>query len=392
MDVNLPEVEALASLMTFKLAVHDIPFGGAKGGIRMNPKDYSRGEIERITRRYTLELAKKGFIGAGVDVPGPDMGTDSDVMTWMQDTYATVYGEKDINAEAVTTGKHVSQGGIHGRTESTGLGVYYGMKVLLDSKSFCDKAGMSVGIDGKTFIIQGYGNVGYHAAKFFSQDGGKVTGVVEHDCALWKNSGFDYESLNEWKTEHGSLKDYPHADEVELKNPQVFMERECDILIPAAIEKSIHKDNAPNLKCKVIGEAANGPTTVWGEEICLKKNILIVPDLILNGGGVTVSYFEWLKNLQHVAPGRLTKRWEQQAQRSLFEAIKGRAPTALENEQLVGAGEIDIVYSGLEEIMSATIAENWDECGKYNHSLRIAAYVNAIDRVAEAYQFRGLIF
>ena len=238
----------------------------------------------------------------------------------MKDTYSSVYGERDINAEAVTTGKFLNQGGIDGRTESTGLGVYYGIRSMLNDPSFCKSAGLDgVGIDGKTFGVQGYGNVGYWASKFLTQDGGKVEYVIEHDCAIYKKGGFDVDDLESWKQAHGSLKEYHDADKVELDDPAIFMEQAMDVLIPAAVEKSIHKDNAPKIQAKVIGEAANGPTTVKAETILRAKGIQVLPDLILNGGGVTVSYFEWLKNLQHVAPGRLTKRWEEQSKKNLYQ-------------------------------------------------------------------------
>ena len=307
-NVSISEVEALASLMTYKLAVADIPFGGAKGGIRFNPRNYSRGEIERATRRYTLELAKKGFIGASIDVPGPDMGTDQQVMTWMKDTYQNIYGDKDVNAEGCVTGKFLRHGGIQGRNESTGLGVYYGIREMLNNDDFCAKAKLAKGIDGKTFVIQGFGAVGSWAAKFLSKDGGKVTAIVEWDCAISNKNGFNVDEVIQWKDSNKTLKNFPGAEKTEVTNPAKYMELPCDVLIPAAVERSIHKFNAKNLQCKVVAEGANGPTTVFGEEICEEKGIVNIPDLILNGGGVTVSYFEWLKNLQHVSAGKLTRR------------------------------------------------------------------------------------
>lgn len=382
--------------MTFKLAVADVPFGGAKGGIRINPKNYSEAELERITRRYTLELAKKGFIGAAIDVPGPDMGTDQRVMTWMKDTYQTIYGSTDINAGAVTTGKFISQGGIAGRTESTGLGVYYGLRTLLDDESFLDKAKfIETGIKGKEFNVQGFGNVGYWASKFLTEDGGLLTTVVEHDAAIHHPDGLDVEELNLYKLEHGSIKGFPGATEQETKNPALFMEKQCDVLIPAAVEKSIHKDNAANIKCKVIGEAANGPTTFWAEEILEAKGVQIIPDLLLNGGGVTCSYFEWLKNLQHVDMGRLTKRWEQRSKEELYDLIKGENKAGeldkLIRDHMRGASEKDIVYSGLEEVMCTAIEKNWTLAKERNLSLRVACYVTAIEQVAQSYKDCGFL-
>ena len=397
-NVSISEVEALASLMTFKLAAAGVPFGGAKGGIRMNPRNYSQGEIERATRRYTLELAKKGFIGAAIDVPGPDMGTTEQVMTWMKDTYTNIYGDTDINCEGCVTGKYLSHGGIRGRPESTGLGVYYGIREMLNRKDFCKKAKVDLGIDGKTFNIQGFGAVGGWAAKFLTKDGGKVTTIVEWDCAIHKEEGFDVEDVLEWKENQGTLKAYPHADKIEIENPAKFMELECDVLIPAAVERSIHKYNAPNLKCKIIAEGANGPTTVWGEEILEKKGVVNLPDLILNVGGVTVSYFEWLKNLQHVSAGKLTRRWEEQSKRHLYEFIKGKKFDPAEHggnehkDKFRGASEIDIVYSGLEEIMSSSIHTHFDISLEKNTSMRIAGFSNAIEKVANCYKESGILF
>ena len=229
----------------------------------------------------------------------------------MKDTYMTLFGEKDINAEACTTGKYVSQGGIEGRVESTGLGVYYGLKELMEDKAFMDKAGLSVGMAGKTFGVQGFGNVGEWAAKFISQDKGIIEVIIEWDCAIYKKGGFKIDDVIAFKNEHKSLKNYPDVTEVTIDNPMRFMTKKVDVLIPAAVEKSVNKANANEIQCKILAEAANGPTTVAAEDILRSKGTIILPDMILNGGGVTVSYFEWLKNLQHVNPGRLTKRWEE---------------------------------------------------------------------------------
>lgn len=397
-NVSISEVEALAALMTFKLAAADVPFGGAKGGIRLNPRNYSSAELERATRRYTLELAKKGFIGASIDVPGPDMGTDQQIMTWMKDTYTNIYGDRDINAEGCVTGKFLRHGGIQGRPESTGLGVYYGIREMLNREDFCKKAGIPTGIDGKTFNIQGFGAVGSWAAKFFTKDGGKITTIVEWDCAIHDPNGFDVDAVIAWKTEHGSLKDYPNKKSVEIENPSKYLEMECDVLIPAAVERSIHKYNAGKINCKVIGEGANGPTTVWGEEICEERGIVNIPDLILNGGGVTVSYFEWLKNLQHVSAGKLTRRWEEQSKRQLFNFIKGKAFDASDYggddhyEDFRGAKEIDIVYSGLEEIMSESVNTHFNISLDKNCSMRVAGFSNSIEKVAGAYKESGILF
>lgn len=194
--MDLQETMALASLMTFKLAIADVPFGGAKGGVQIEPKDYSQNELEKITRRYAMELTKKGFLGPGIDCLGPDMGTNEQIMTWIKDTYVNMKGEKDINAEGCCTGKFINQGGIKGRAESTGLGVYYCAKELLNTDSFIKAAGLGrKGVQDKTFIMQGFGAVGYWAAKFFAKDGGKIVGVVEYNSAIYDADGLDVDDV-----------------------------------------------------------------------------------------------------------------------------------------------------------------------------------------------------
>jgi len=263
--IDLQEVEALASLMTFKLAIADVPFGGAKGGVKVDPKELSQAELERVTRKYTMELIKKGFIGAAVDCLGPDMGTNEQVMTWIKDTYMQVKGEHDINSEGCCTGKYIQQGGIKGRAESTGLGVYYATRELLNEKSFVEKCGLTLGIKDKTFIVQGFGAVGYWGSKFIEQDGGKITTVVEYNSAIHNPDGFDVQSVKDYMVEKGSLIGFPDAKE-ETKNPLEFMTKfSADCMIPAATEKSIHAGNAEKINVKAIFEGANGPTTFKAE-------------------------------------------------------------------------------------------------------------------------------
>jgi len=308
-DMTLQETVALASLMTFKLTVGDIPFGGAKGGIRFDPSKYSQAEVERITRKYTMELAKKGFIGPQCDVLGPDMGTNEQIMTWIKDTYQYLYGEDDINADGCATGKLLSQGGIAGRTESTGLGVYFVLKQLMENTDFTKKAKLSKGIAGKKIIIQGFGNVGYHFARSVHKAGGIITGIIEHDASIYSENGFHPDDVKMYMNSQGSCKSYPYADEVNTLDPTQLLEHECDILAPCAVDGAINMNNAPNIKAKVVIEGANGPTTFGGDEIMYDNGVMVVPDMLANVGGVTVSYFEWLKNLDHVSPGRMTKKF-----------------------------------------------------------------------------------
>jgi glutamate dehydrogenase (NAD(P)+) len=305
----MAETEALSALMTLKLSVHNVPYGGAKGGVKIDPKKYSERELMRATRRYTLELAKKNFIGAGIDVPGPDLGTNESVMNCMKDTYTTLYGEKDVNAVGCVTGKSVSQGGIDGRTESTGLGVFYGLREVCNNETLAKKHNYKTGISGKTFIVQGLGNVGYYASKFMTEAGAKLIGVVEWNSSVYNPDGLDPDDLIKYKNHHKSFAGYSKGKSFSQEEDfHDVMYQKCDILIPAAVERSVHLGNAGKIQCTILGEAANGPTTYAGSKILEDKGVLIVPDLVLNAGGVTVSYFEWLKNLEHKQLGLLVRR------------------------------------------------------------------------------------
>jgi glutamate dehydrogenase (NAD(P)+) len=392
-DMDLQEVMALASLMTFKLTIADVPFGGAKGGIKIDPKKYSQRELEKITRRYTMELAKKGFIGPQIDCLGPDLGTNEQIMTWIKDTYVSMYGENNINAEGCATGKFPSQGGIEGRTESTGLGVYYCIQQLLDMDTFVEKSLLDTkGIAGKTVIVQGFGAVGYWAAKFLQQDGAKIVGIVEYNSAIYNPNGLDVDAVKNHFTARGTLLGYNRAiEETELDNLE-FMEKECDILIPAAKEKAINQDNADKLNCKVIFEGANGPTTFRAETALEKRGIIVVPDMLANGGGVTCSYFEWLKNLDHIAPGRMTKKYAEKQNIKIMETMGYKIPkTSPHMKQLAGAREIDIVYSGLEEIMKEATKEHWNYAVENNLNFRDACLGKAIKKVHQHFEQSGLM-
>jgi len=309
--IDMQETEALATLMTLKLSVSNVPYGGAKGGVKIDPKKFSPTELDRITRRYTLELAKKNFIGAGIDVPGPDLGTNEHTMNTMKDTYETLYGgQKDVNSAACVTGKSVALGGIEGRTESTGLGVFYGIREVLNNESLCEQYDILPGLEGKTAVVQGLGNVGYFASKFLSESGVKIISVIEYNSAVYNEEGLDVEELKKYQLKNKTLADFPGATESssDVTNIKEFMYKECDIFIPAALEREVNLDNAEFIKCKILAEAANGPTTVGASKILEAKNVLIIPDLVLNAGGVTCSYFEWLRNLEHKQLGLLIRR------------------------------------------------------------------------------------
>lgn len=392
-NVNLDEVMALAALMTYKCAIVNVPFGGAKGGITIDPRKYTPYELEKITRRYTSELIKKNFIGPGIDVPAPDYGTGEREMAWILDTYSSMR-PGEIDALGCVTGKPVTQGGVRGRKEATGLGVFYGLREVCEMKDVMDKLGMEVGVNGKRVVIQGLGNVGYHSAKFFQEAGAIIVGLAEYEGAIWSSSGLDVDNIFRHRKETGSILNYPGANNFDKSEDA--LEMECDILIPAALENVINGDNAPKIKAKIIGEAANGPLTPEADEILTAKGTLVVPDMYLNAGGVTVSYFEWLKNLSHVRYGRMDKRFTENQNASILstiETLTGKQVNAREREFIAhGPDEVDLVRSGLEETMITATREIMDLWKKNPEipDMRTAAYVVAINKVGTSYNELGI--
>lgn len=390
MTVNEDETMALAALMTYKCAVVDVPFGGAKGGIKIDKSRFSQAEIERITRRYTYELIKKDFVGPGSDVPAPDYGTGAQEMGWVLDTYRQL--KSDINSEACVTGKPIPQGGVRGRTEATGRGVYFGIREACSNKEDMKDLGLDPGLEGKTFVIQGLGNVGYHAAKYMSEGGATLVGVAELEGSIYDAGGIDLEKLMAYRKENGTIIGF--EDTEQLENNTKVLEAECDILIPAALENQLNEKNAPNIKAKIIGEAANGPTTATAHEIIKEKGALIIPDNYLNAGGVTVSYFEWLKNLSHVRFGRMEKRFEESSYRKILNVIEGISDRKFTNEEMQqlahGADEYDLVDSGLEETMINAYAELNELRKKHDIDMRTAAFLSAIEKVGIMYEQMGI--
>ncbi|HOY94488.1 MAG TPA: Glu/Leu/Phe/Val dehydrogenase [Catalimonadaceae bacterium] len=391
--VNQDEVMALASLMTYKCAIVNVPFGGGKGGIKIDPRKYSTYELEKITRRYTAELVKKNFIGPGIDVPAPDYGTGEREMAWIVDTYASLK-PGEIDAAGCVTGKPISQGGVNGRKEATGLGVFFGIREVCRMEDTMKRLGLSKGIEGKTVVIQGMGNVGYHSAKFFREGGAKVVAIAEYEGAVYNANGLNEEDLFKHRKATGSILNFPGA--TNLANTSDALELDCDILVPAALENVINKDNAPRVKAKIIAEAANGPLTPDADEILTAKGALVVPDMYLNAGGVTVSYFEWLKNLSHVRYGRMEKRFRENKNMHILmqlEELTGRQVSAEERAAIMrGADEIDLVHSGLEETMISATREIMDiwNANPTIPDMRTAAYVNAINKVANSYMELGI--
>ena len=390
--VNEDEVKALAALMSYKCALVDVPFGGAKGGIKIGASDYSDHELEGITRRYAAELIKKNFIGPSIDVPAPDYGTGAREMAWIADTYSS-FNPGEINAFACVTGKPISLHGIRGRTEATGRGVFYGIREAVDVAEDMKALGLTPGLAGKRIIVQGLGNVGYYSAKFLQEGGALIVGVAEYNGGVYDPNGLDVEELAQQMKEQGSLLNFKNAKNVDKSSE--LLEYECDILVPAALENQITAENAPRIKAKIVGEAANGPVTSEAADIMMKKGIRILPDFFLNAGGVTVSYFEWLKNLSHVAFGRMDKRYEELTSQGMVRAMEemtGNQLSDTQRKQLVhGASEIDIVNSGLEETMVNayhTIREIY--LTKKTPNLRTASFVSAIEKISAAYVSRGI--
>lgn len=390
--VNEDEVKALAALMTYKCALVDVPFGGAKGGICIDPRNFSERELERITRRYTSELIKKNFIGPGIDVPAPDYGTGEREMAWMADTYAAFH-HGQIDAFACVTGKPLSQHGISGRREATGRGVYIGLKEAVSFKELMSPLNLETGLEGKKVIVQGLGNVGYYAAKFLQDDGAIIVGIAEYEGGIYNEKGLDVLDVFEHRKENNSILGYKDAKDI--INSADLLEMDCDILVPAALENQIHDENAPNVKAKIIGEGANGPLTPAAEEILLKKGVLIIPDLYLNAGGVTVSYFEWLKNISHVAYGRIGRRYEESSVTNVvtaFEELSGKDLSLSQRTKLIkGASELDLVNSGLED----TMIISFNQILEIKHSrkiddLRTAAFIKSLDRIAKSYFELGI--
>ena len=392
-EVNQDEVMALAALMTYKCAIVNVPFGGGKGGIRINPRKYSAYELEKITRRYTAELIKKNFIGPGTDVPAPDYGTGEREMAWILDTYSAMH-PGEIDAAGCVTGKPVSQGGVRGRREATGLGVFFGLREICNFPDVMKKLDLPVGVEGKTVVVQGLGNVGYHTAKFFQDAGAKIVGLAEYEGAINCKDGLDVDNVFNHRKTTGSILNFAGATNCDTT--QEALEMNCDILIPAALENVIDAENAPRVKAKLIGEAANGPLTPEADEIFSKRGIVVVPDMYLNAGGVTVSYFEWLKNLSHVRYGRMEKRFNENMNTHILGQIEGltgkKVSDTEKNYILHGADEVDLVYSGLEETMVTATHEIMNEW-KNNPEIpdmRTAAYVVAINKVATTYAELGI--
>jgi glutamate dehydrogenase (NAD(P)+) len=391
--VNENEVMALAALMTYKCAIVNVPFGGAKGGIKIDPKKYTIAELETITRRYTVELIKKNFIGPGIDVPAPDYGSGEREMSWIADTYYTM-NPGQLDALGCVTGKPLALHGIAGRKEATGRGVAIAVRECVAISEDMKSVGLTAGLEGKRIIVQGLGNVGYHTAKFLTEFGAIIVGLCEFEGAIYNAKGLNVDEVVVHRKATGSILGFKGARD--FKNTAEGLEQACDILVPAALENQVTEDNVGRIKAMIIAEAANGPTTPAAAAIFLEKGGIIIPDMYCNAGGVTVSYFEWLKNLSHVAFGRMDKRYEENANLNLVNLVESSTGVALSPAQrkmiVKGASELELVNSGLEDTMIRSYHEIREV--KMNNkkidSLRTAALVSSIDKVAVSYMNMGI--
>lgn len=387
------EVKALAALMTYKCAIVDVPFGGAKGAVQIDSRQHDVEQIERITRRYTHELVAKNFIGPGIDVPAPDYGTGEREMAWILDTYLALH-PGEVDGPACVTGKPVTQGGIRGRREATGRGLAFALREACSHADDMEALGLSTGLEGKRVVVQGLGNVGYHAAKFCREAGAIVIAVVQREGGIHLDRGLNEEEVRAHRERTSSILNFPGARNIATRDEALQLE--CDVLIPAALENQLTRKNAPNIRAKIVLEGANGPTTPDAEEILQTRGVLVIPDIYANAGGVTVSYFEWLKNLTHVRFGRMERRHRIASESRMMRAIEvvaGRPFSEAERSALVSeADEEDIVNSGLEETMIVAYREIRETKRRHKamKHLRTAALVNAIDKVARSYVERGI--
>lgn len=337
-DVNLSEVMALAGWMSVKCAAVNLPFGGAKGGIRINPKNYSTREIERLTRRYTSEIG--GIIGPLKDIPAPDVNTGPQVMAWMVDTYSANVGH---NTTGVVTGKPIALGGSLGRVEATGRGVFV---------VACEAAKhRNVELKGARVAVQGFGNVGSVAAELFVEAGAKLVAVQDHTSSIYCETGIDPEQLKAHIKEAGGVKGYAHATDIDRDE---FWDIETEFLVPAALENQITKDVAQRIRTKILVEGANGPTTPEADDILVDKGVFVVPDVLANAGGVTVSYFEWVQNFS-----------------SFFWTV-------------------DEINQRLDRLMREAYQAIYEVSQQHQVSLRTAAFIIACTRILEQRELRGL--
>ena len=393
-ETHAEEVEALAALMSYKCAIINVPYGGSKGGLKINPLEWKKQELEKITRRFAQELIKRDLINPAMNVPAPDIGTSSREMAWIADEYRKIY-PADINGAACVTGKPTSKNGLEGREEATGRGVQYIIREFFRNDDLLKQVKLDNDLTTKTFIVQGLGNVGYHLSKFLTEDDNvKLIAIAEINGGIYNDDGINVEHAKKYFSKHKTFENYPKANFI--KNSSLLLKRKCDILIPAARENVITEKNANQISAKLIVEAANGPISYKANQILNTKKIFIIPDILANGGGVAVSYFEWVKNIRHIRFGRLEKRRNQIQLNNLIEAIESMTgktmPAKYKNNFHNGIEEIDLIRSGLDDMMIdgfQSVKKEFIKDKKIN-DFRTAAYKAAIEKIALSYEFIGL--
>jgi len=392
-DVNQEEIEALASLMTFKCAVVDVPFGGAKGGLLIDPKKYDEESLEKITKKFARELIRRGFLSPARDVPAPDVGTSQREMGWILDAYKSLRPD-DINHVACVTGKSVDHGGIKGRLEATGRGVCEALKEFFRHPDEVSKANISnPDLNDQKIIIQGFGNVGLHSAKSLFATGAKIVGIAEKDGAIFNKKGINIIELEKYKQDKNTILGFPNTEKISTSSD--LLTYDCDILIPAALENAITLKNVNNIKAKIICEAANGPVSYRADQKLKDRGTIIIPDIYANAGGVTVSYFEWIRNISHIRMGRLQKRYEEDRGEVILKALEQVSPNKLskdlKNQLVHGANEEDIIASGLEDTMRVSFQEMLEMQSVYNlDNYRMAAYAIALKKIEKSYLELGI--
>ena len=389
--VDQDDTEALASLMTYKCAIVNIPFGGAKGGLKINPKNYTMPQLREITKAFASKLINKGFISPALNVPAPDVGTSEREMEWILETYKTLKPD-DINYRGCVTGKPLHRGGIAGRTEATGRGIEEVVREIFRHEDVVKEAGLKNELKDNEIIVQGFGNVGSNLAKhLYNRDNAKIVAIGEFDGYLYNKKGIDINALIKFFQKNKSINN-PKLGEFKNK-PSELLELDCDILIPAALENAITIDNVDKIKTKLIIEAANGPISFGADQKLFEKRVMIIPDIYVNAGGVVVSYFEWVKDISHIRFGRVEKRFQEQKILDIIDLIDKKTNTKTDFETIKnivhGADEEDLAFSGLEDSMRNAFIEIYNAKKQIKRSFRDSAYYVSLKKIRNFYTVEG---
>jgi len=389
--VDQDDTEALASLMTYKCAIVNIPFGGAKGGLKINPKNYTMPQLREITKAFASKLINKGFISPALNVPAPDVGTSEREMEWILETYKTLKPD-DINYRGCVTGKPLHRGGIAGRTEATGRGIEEVVREIFRHEDIVKEAGLKNELKDNEIIVQGFGNVGSNLAKhLYNRDNAKIIAIGEFDGYLYNKKGIDINALIKFFQKNKNINN-PKLGEFK-NNPSELLELDCDILIPAALENAITVDNVDKIKTKLIIEAANGPVSFEADQKLFEKGVMIIPDIYVNAGGVVVSYFEWVKDISHIRFGRVEKRFQEQKILDIIDLIDKKTNTKTDFDTIKkiihGADEEDLAFSGLEDSMRNAFIEIYNAKKQIKKSFRDSAYYVSLKKIRNFYTVEG---